>query len=269
MSQSSRDWMCWNPCCTLKSQWFSFRFVYYCSLFSCQYEARLVIGLFLLHKTVEMCFCCSPAWYKNRFLHPPPWQNKTLKKHLIRDSTGCSFWPTNVDMQDVLQQWHLPIDHAQQALHQVSQVGHLCALVREDGAVHGGQLGQTLQRVLGHVRVLPDLPVYLQQRWWETRFHLVCFCFVFTEYEKRGILSSKTPNMLENERNGGKKRPDGLSGCGKPLHSVTFNNRLKKRRSFQSCPVAHLLHKKRQRQGWKNKKTKTSELSSILHVSLY
>lgn len=41
------------------------------------------------------------------------------------------------------------------------QVRHLGALVGEDGPVHGCELGQALQGVLGHVRVLPDLPVYL------------------------------------------------------------------------------------------------------------
>lgn len=59
---------------------------------------------------------------------------------------------------------HLPIDHAEQALHQVRQVRHAGALVREDGAVHGGQLGQALQWVLGHVRVLPNLPVHLKDK---------------------------------------------------------------------------------------------------------
>lgn len=57
---------------------------------------------------------------------------------------------------------HSPVDHAEQTLHQVSQVRHPGTLVREDGPVHGGQLGQALQGVLGHVRVLPDLPVHLQ-----------------------------------------------------------------------------------------------------------
>ena len=56
----------------------------------------------------------------------------------------------------------LPVDHAEQPFHQVRQVGHLGALVRENRPVHGGQLGQALQRVLGHVRILPDLPVHLE-----------------------------------------------------------------------------------------------------------
>lgn len=46
----------------------------------------------------------------------------------------------------------------------MGQVGHLGTLIGEDGPVHGGQLGQALQGVLGHVGVLPNLPVYLQRQ---------------------------------------------------------------------------------------------------------
>ncbi|TNN73609.1 hypothetical protein EYF80_016204 [Liparis tanakae] len=47
-------------------------------------------------------------------------------------------------------------------LHQVGQVGHLGALIGEDGPVRGGQRGPALQGVLGHVPVLRGLPVHLQ-----------------------------------------------------------------------------------------------------------
>lgn len=56
---------------------------------------------------------------------------------------------------------HLPVDGAQEALDEVGQVVHLGALVGEDGAMQAGQLGEALQGVLGHVRVLPDFPVHL------------------------------------------------------------------------------------------------------------
>ncbi len=61
-------------------------------------------------------------------------------------------------------QRNAPIDHVEQSLHQVGQVGHLSALIREDGAMHGGQLGQALKGILRHVWVLSDLPVHLQDR---------------------------------------------------------------------------------------------------------
>lgn len=57
----------------------------------------------------------------------------------------------------------LPVDGAQQPLDEACQVLDLGGLVGEDGPVQRGELGEALQRVLGHVRVLPDLAVHLRQ----------------------------------------------------------------------------------------------------------
>lgn len=71
----------------------------------------------------------------------------------------------------------------------MGQVGDLGALIGEDGPVHGGQLGQALQGVLGHVRVLTNLPVYLQD---ERRIVCLRFCFFRDVKEKSYQVKVKT-----------------------------------------------------------------------------
>lgn len=78
------------------------------------------------------------------FLFPPP---RTMQESQGRSQLG-----------------HLPIDGAQQALDEVGEVVHLSALIREDRPVQGRQLCKALQRVLGHVRILSDLSMYLLER---------------------------------------------------------------------------------------------------------
>lgn len=93
------------------------------------------------------------AYFNHTWLHKWKFQLLITTKIWSANKLQLLFWKR-------LKHW--PVDHAEQTLHQVRQVRHLGALIGEDGPVHGGELGQALQGVLSHVRVLPNLPVYLQ-----------------------------------------------------------------------------------------------------------
>lgn len=109
-------------------------------------------------KTSDRCQCFSITriqfgiyfWYISPYLC----QNSTsIPQHKHINEDYCSNYYS-----------HSPIDHTEQPLHQVGQVRDLSVLIWEYRPVHGGQLGQALKGILGHVRVLSNLPVYLNKR---------------------------------------------------------------------------------------------------------